>query len=73
MSVPSSWIEPRKRRRFAGDAAQQRRFAGAVATEDRNQFAIGDLQRDTVQDVAGAIERVDAIEPQHHSNFPLPR
>ena len=54
------------RRRFAGDAAQQRGLAGAVATEHGDQLSIGDLQRDAVENVAGAVKRIDAIEAQHH-------
>ena len=53
-----------RRRHQPGERLQQRRFAGAVAAEQRDDLAFADVERGVMQDVALAIEGVDALEAQ---------
>src|SRR5437763_17192755 len=58
------------RRRESGDRAQRRRLAGAVAAEKRHHLALGDAEREPMQDVAEAIERIDRVELEDHAATP---
>ena len=49
------------RRRQAHQAAQRRGLAGAVAAEQRDDLALAHLEADAVQDVALAVEGVQAF------------
>ena len=65
MSRPSYWIVPEAGRHQAGERLQQRRLAGAVAAEQRHDLALAHVERRVVEDVALAVEGVDALEAQH--------
>ena len=58
------------RRREAADRAQRGRLAGAVAAEKRHHLALGDAERESVQDVAEAVEGVDRVELEDHAATP---
>ena len=57
---PASVIVPRRGRRDADDRLQQRRLAGAVAAEQRHDLVLVHVEGDVAQDVALAVEGVDA-------------
>jgi hypothetical protein len=67
MSRPSYWMVPDAGRHQAGERLQQRRLAGAVAAEQRDDLAFAHVQRGVVEDMALAVERVDALEAQHRA------
>ena len=48
-----------------GQRLQQRRLAGAVAAEQGDDLAFAHVERGVVQDMALAVEGVDALEAQH--------
>ena len=54
-----------RRRHQPGQRLQQRGLAGAVAAEQRHDLAFAHVERRVVEDVALAVERVDALEAQH--------
>ena len=69
--LPAVSVPLTARRRQSDDGTQGRRLAGAVAAEQRDNRAFGDVQRDAVKDVAGAVKSVDAVDDEH--DFSLPR
>src|SRR6202011_2931493 len=54
-------------------AAQGRGLAGAVAAEQRRDLALGDLEADAMQDVALAVEGVQALGGECGAHAALPR
>ena len=61
-----------RRRRDADDRLQQRRLAGAVAPEQRDDLVLVHVERHVAQDVALAVERVDAGEAEQDVLGALP-
>src|SRR5882672_8547216 len=60
----------RARRREAGDRAQRGGFSGAIAAEEGDDLAFGEIQRQPVQDMAEAVERIDALDLEDHAATP---
>ena len=52
-------------RGHAGDRLHRRALAGAVAAQQRHCLAALQLQANTEQDLASAVENVDAFDRQH--------
>jgi hypothetical protein len=54
----------------AQDAAQGGGFAGAVAAQERNRLAVAHAERNALQDVALAVEGVNAFQLEHQASLP---
>ena len=48
----------------AGDRAEERRLAGAVGTDERDDFALGDLQGDVLEGADDAVADFDVGDGQ---------
>ena len=62
MALPSSAMLPAGRRNQAHDGLDGRGLADAVAAEHGRDAALGQLEVDALQDVAGAVVRVEAAD-----------
>jgi cytochrome oxidase Cu insertion factor (SCO1/SenC/PrrC family) len=58
------------RRGEAADRAQRRRLAGAVAAEQGDDFPLADAERQTVQDVAQPVERINILYLENQAATP---
>jgi hypothetical protein len=52
------------------DRLDRRRLAHAVAAHQRHDLAGADRDREAEQDLARAVERVDAVDLEHHASSP---
>ena len=73
MLAPGELDAPRGRRQQAGERLEQGRLARAVAPEQRDDLALAHVERGVVQDVALAVERVDALEARAAAARARPR
>ena len=55
---------------YAHDCPKQGRFARAVPAQDADHTPVGNIERDPVKDMAGAVEGVDALNLKRHRLFP---
>jgi hypothetical protein len=58
--------QPVGRWTYPADAAEQSGFSGTISAEHRDQLAFADLKRHIMEDVARAIEGIDAPYAKHH-------
>ncbi len=75
ISWPRKRIEPRARRRQAGDGAQRRRLAGAVGADQRDDLALVDRERDALERLDRAVGGADVLEfeQRRHAQPCFPR
>ena len=67
--MPSSQISPCRSLRIvdAGDGAQGRGLAGAVAAEQGQDFALPDIERHALHDIAFAVIGVDVADREERA------
>jgi len=65
LAVPSDRAAADAGRREAHDGTHQGRLAHAVTAQQRENFALGDMERHALQDVGGAIEAVEILDLKH--------
>jgi hypothetical protein len=51
----------------ACDGADKRGLAGAVRTNDRDDVALRDVERDAIERLRVAVEYIEVLDAQHHS------
>jgi len=54
----------------ADNGAKGRRLAGAIASEQRDNLALADLERDVEQDVRGTVITVEPLDRELHAGAP---
>ncbi len=61
------------RLQHAGDGADQRGLAGAIGTDDGDDRAFLDLERDAIERLGIAVEDVEVLDFQHQETASTPR